>query len=87
MAIIITIAISANHVFAEQKRSYRAKSEFIKANPCPSIEINKASAKCPGYIVDHIKPLACGGDDAPHNMQWQTIDEAKAKDKWERKGC
>ena len=24
-----------------------------------------------------------GGADAPSNMQWQTIEEAKAKDKWE----
>jgi len=40
-----------------------------------------------GYVVDHIKPLACGGADEPSNMQWQTAAEAKAKDKWERKGC
>jgi hypothetical protein len=31
-------------------------------------------------------PLACGGPDAPSNMQWQTTREAKAKDKWENKG-
>ena len=41
----------------------------------------------PGYVVDHIKPLACGGADAPSNMQWQTIAAAKAKDKTERASC
>jgi hypothetical protein len=41
----------------------------------------------PGYVIDHIKPLACGGADAPSNMQWQTIAEGKAKDKTERRGC
>lgn len=41
----------------------------------------------PGYVVDHIKPLACGGADAPSNMQWQTVAEAKAKDRVERRGC
>ena len=41
----------------------------------------------PGYVVDHIKPLACGGADAPSNMEWQTIAEAKAKDRIERVGC
>jgi len=41
----------------------------------------------PGYVVDHIRPLACGGADEPSNMQWQTIEAAKAKDKWERAGC
>ena len=41
----------------------------------------------PGYVIDHITPLACGGADAPSNMQWQTVAEAKAKDKVERKDC
>jgi hypothetical protein len=41
----------------------------------------------PGYVVDHIRPLACGGLDAPSNMQWQTVDAAKAKDGVERRGC
>jgi hypothetical protein len=40
-----------------------------------------------GYVVDHVVPLACGGADSPSNMQWQIKAEAKAKDKWERKGC
>jgi hypothetical protein len=40
----------------------------------------------PGYVVDHITPLACGGADVPSNMQWQPIAEARAKDKIERKG-
>jgi len=41
----------------------------------------------PGYVVDHIKPLACGGRDEPSNMQWQTVEQARLKDKIERKGC
>jgi len=41
----------------------------------------------PGCVVDHIIPLACGGADAPSNMQWQTVAEAKAKDKTERFAC
>jgi hypothetical protein len=40
----------------------------------------------PGYVVDHIKPLACGGVDMPSNMQWQTVEAAKAKDRIERAG-
>lgn len=42
---------------------------------------------CKGYVIDHIQALARGGADAPNNMQWQTVDEAKLKDKWERRGC
>jgi hypothetical protein len=41
----------------------------------------------PGYVIDHLVPLACGGADAPSNMQWQTVAEAKAKDRVERIGC
>jgi hypothetical protein len=40
----------------------------------------------PGYVVDHIKPLACGGADEPFNMQWQTVSAAKGKDRVERAG-
>ena len=41
----------------------------------------------PGYVVDHIVALACGGADVPANMQWQSVADGKAKDKTERKGC
>lgn len=41
----------------------------------------------PGYVIDHIVPLACGGADTPSNMQWQSAAAAKAKDKTERVGC
>jgi hypothetical protein len=41
----------------------------------------------PGYVIDHVVPLACGGADAPANMQWQTIAAGKAKDRTERVGC
>ena len=48
---------------------------------------HKELAALAGEIKDHVKPLACGGPDAPSNMQWQTKADAKAKDKWETKGC
>ena len=41
----------------------------------------------PGHVVDHVVPLACGGADAPSNMQWQTTEDGKAKDRVERRGC
>jgi len=66
-------------------RSEAAKRSFEKTHPCPST--GHSTGNCPGYVVDHIKPLACGGADAPSNMQWQTEAEGKAKDAWERKGC
>lgn len=37
----------------------------------------------PGYVVDHIVPLKRGGCDSVENLQWQTIRDAKEKDRWE----
>jgi len=64
------------------KRSHSAKAAFERRLPCPST--GRTSGRCPGYVVDHVKPLECGGADAPSNMQWQTSADAKAKDKTER---
>ncbi len=70
---------------AEYHRSQKAKVIFKYEHPCPST--GKTKGSCPNYIIDHIKPLACGGADDPSNMQWQTKEEAKVKDSWELKGC
>jgi len=67
------------------KRSEEAKNDFKASHPCPANGNTKGS--CPGYVIDHINPLACGGADSPINMQWQTIEAGKNKDKWERDNC
>jgi len=63
------------------QRNPAAKRSFQRSNPCPST--GKASGSCPGYVVDHVTPLKRGGADSPSNMQWQTKEAAKAKDKVE----
>jgi hypothetical protein len=63
------------------KRNPEAKRTFKMSHPCPST--GRSSGACPGYVVDHIKPLKRGGADSPSNMQWQTKAEAKAKDRVE----
>jgi hypothetical protein len=60
-------------------RSGTSKGLFMKLTGYPKGR--------PGYVVDHIIPLACGGPDMPTNMQWSTVAEGKAKDRWERKTC
>jgi hypothetical protein len=62
-------------------RSVKAKDDFRKSHACPST--GKSSGACPGYVIDHVKPLKRGGADSPSNMQWQTKAAAKAKDKVE----
>ncbi len=56
-------------------RSQSAKTEFKQQTGYPKGR--------PGYVIDHIIPLKRGGCDYFRNMQWQTIEEAKEKDKWE----
>jgi hypothetical protein len=34
-------------------------------------------------VIDHIKALKRGGADDPTNMQWQTVSDARAKDRVE----
>ena len=62
-------------------RAPQAKHEFKKEHPCPST--GKLSGACPGYVIDHVTPLKRGGADAPTNMQWQTKEAAREKDRWE----
>ncbi|HAF00416.1 MAG TPA: HNH endonuclease [Methylophilaceae bacterium] len=86
--IIIVLAILNPHSHAEaaQKRSAKAKYQFRKEHICPG-PAGTRYGKCEGYVIDHIVPLCAGGADNPANMQWQTVTEAKAKDRLERKQC
>ena len=63
------------------KRSSSARSDFKRSHPCPSP--GRSSGACPGYVIDHIQALKHGGSDTPDNMQWQSKEEAKAKDRVE----
>lgn len=66
-------------------RNASTRAAFVRENPCPAT--GKGRGACPGYVVDHVIPLCAGGADRPENMQWQTVNEAKAKDKTEWAEC
>ena len=61
------------------KRNKAAKDAFMKQTGHPR--------GWPGRVVDHFRPLDCGGADAPSNMPWQPTVAAKAKDKVARVRC
>ncbi len=56
-------------------RGDKARLEFMRQTGYPHGR--------PGWIVDHIFALCKGGKDEPANMQWQTVKDAKKKDRIE----
>ncbi len=81
----LALMLLASGTMARTQRSTAQRAAFVQAHHCPST--GRARGSCPGYVVDHIVPLCAGGADRPRNMQWQTIADAKAKDKEERALC
>jgi hypothetical protein len=61
------------------------QAAFIASHPCPAA--GSAAGTCTGYVVDHVTPLACGGQDTPENMQWATDAHAKIKQQWAQRAC
>ena len=66
-------------------RSERVRRHFQRLNPCPST--GRTAGACPGYVKDHVIPLCACGSDSVANLQWQTVKDAKEKDRLERAQC
>lgn len=69
-------------------RSAAERAQFQRTYPCPANGARRGA--CPGWEVDHVIPLACGGCDAVANMQWlpsgaKSTGNPLAKDRWERR--
>lgn len=77
--------VLATAAASEQHRSWRVLAEFQRSHPCPAT--GKTMGRCPGWIKDHIIPLCAGGGDVVENLAWQTVQEAKIKDRLERDAC
>jgi hypothetical protein len=60
---------------------------FMRAQPCPGGHDAGSVKRCRGYKVDHVIPLCAGGPDDPANMQWQTTEAAREKDRLEVAIC
>jgi hypothetical protein len=85
ICLLLALALPVQLTVAKTYRDPAQRAAFMKSHPCPST--GKTKGSCPGWIVDHIKPLCAGGPDHPSNMQWQTTAEAKKKDRLEREQC
>ena len=80
---LLVLASAGVPADAKQPRSHAVTREFQKQHPCPST--GKTTGACPGWVKDHIIALCKGGPDVVSNLQWQTVEQAKAKDRWECK--
>jgi len=69
--LILRVAVAVGTADSGTIHSRSAKSDFKREHPCPATGL-RSSGACGGYVIDHVVPLACGGADAPSNMQWQT---------------
>jgi len=79
----VAVAIAGQAFSAPRSAAIRA--EFQRLQHCPSTGAPRGA--CPGWQVDHIVPLKCGGPDAPANMQWLTVHDHKLKTKREARLC
>lgn len=69
-------------------RSSAVLRDFKKLHPCPLDVLGlrpEPLPSCPGWILDHPLPLACGGCDVVGNLQWLPEAMWRAKSLWERK--
>src|SRR5438128_2473392 len=66
-------------------RSQTEKRHFAKEHPCPVTQLPQPS--CPHHVIDHIVPICAGGADKADNMQWQTLELSRVKDRIERGFC
>lgn len=80
-ALILAMALLCAQAEATTPRGTAAPAAFRKINPCPST--HKTTGACPGWVMDHLHSLRCGGADVPENLWWMTTEEAKVKDKQE----
>lgn len=83
LGLLTTLLITASP--STEARSAKAVRSFKYHNPCPSTD--KRQGACPGWEVDHIKPLCLGGEDKPDNMQWLTVAQHRAKTRQDLRTC
>lgn len=85
LGVALALLLALPCAIARPDRSPSVRAEFMRLHPCPST--GKPRGACPGWQVDHITPLKCGGADAVGNLQWLTIQAHKDKTKAEAKLC
>ncbi len=84
IAALVALALATPSI-AESARNAKQRRLFMQMHPCP--ENGAIRGRCRGYVITHITPLCAGGADRWSNMEWQTVADAKVKEREERKLC
>lgn len=85
LILVAVIAFGMSPVtLANDSRNPATVRAFKRINPCPAN--GRKYGACPGWVMDHVKPLKCGGRDLIENIQWQTRADSLRKDRWEIRG-
>jgi hypothetical protein len=62
------------------QRDLKLRRAYIKQHPCPF-------TKEQGCILDHKVALCLGGPDSFENFQWLTREQARVKDRDDKRAC
>lgn len=73
IAALLAACLVASSV-ARDRSQVRA---FRASHACPATA--KHRGPCPGFEVDHVRPLCAGGEDHPRNMQWISVEDHRWK--------
>lgn len=82
---LLATSIASGTGEAKSVRDPEVRRAFMKLHPCPST--GKTKGACPGWQVDHIIALVCGGRDSVDNLQWLSVEAHKAKTREDIKNC
>lgn len=75
--LLLALALLECASVAAAERSRAAVREFRAVHACPATAKHRGA--CPGFAVDHIRPLCAGGEDRPSNMQWISVEDHRWK--------
>lgn len=91
---LLTSLLASGTGEAKSVRDPKVRAEFQRLNPCPNKEwqIRPGTqggrrGACPGFQVDHVIALVCGGRDSVDNLQWLSVEAHKAKTREDIKNC
>lgn len=85
LAVAGTIAAAAESADAATRRSMSERAAFQRENACPITGRHRGA--CPGWEIDHVRPLCAGGPDRRENMQWLDVPRHREKSKADRRLC